>query len=285
MCSESRDIPAMTREFMEHYYQGDVDWLDAVTTDDFVCIAAQSGQFLMSKAEVLLLCRDIPHVLMSNPVYRLSAESGGVYVVDGRFLGFVDPSDGMAFAAEQRLTALWRETDQGLRMFHIHVSNPMEEPETGERFPVKFAKKAMRYIDLLSQQKYYLNQIELTDIDGVHHMLRLFDVISVEAKRQDVLVRFAYTTIRVHEGIAKLADRIGLSADNGFVQVHRSFWVNVLYVQSVDGENAHLVTGELIPIAQRRRREIIASIQASRSMDRSAFAAAMAMESEISEEQ
>ncbi|NMM94055.1 LytTr DNA-binding domain-containing protein [Bifidobacterium sp. DSM 109957] len=250
---------------MEHYYQGDADWLDASTTDDFVCLGAQSDQFLLTKADVLSLCREMPHVLMSSKMYRQSARVGDVRVVDGRFMGFLAPEEGsMAFAAEQRLTALWRETDEGLRMFHIHVSNAMSEPEEGERFPIKFATKAMQYINLVSLQKHYLNQIEVVDIDGVYHMLRLFDVISVEAKRQDVLVRYGYTTIRVHEGIAKLAERIGLNAGNGFVQVHRSFWVNVLYVETVDGESVHLATGELVPIAQRRRREIINQIQSVR---------------------
>ena len=249
---------------MGHFYQGDVDWLDASITDDFVCVGAQSDQFLMTKADVLSTCQEMPHVLMSGKTYRLSARVGDVRVVDGRFMGFLDPAEGMAFAAEQRLTALWRETAEGLRVFHIHLSNAMSEPEAGERFPIAFATKAMQYIDLMSLQKHYLNQIDVVDIDGVYHMLRLFDIISVEAKRQDVLVRYGYTTIRVHEGIAKLAKRIGLNAGNGFVQVHRSFWVNALYVESVDGENVHLSTGELVPIAQRRRREIVRQIQSVR---------------------
>lgn len=263
--TDSYDAPAMTLHFMKAFYQGDVEWLSEALADDFVGIGAQSDQFALTKHDVLINCTHMPRMVMSDCDFRQVTKTGTMRVVDGRYSAYVDPSERMTFASEQRVSSVWREESDGLRMIHAHLSNPMERVLEGERFPSTYAKKTMRYLELVGQQKHYRNQIELVDVGGTQHMLRMFDIVSIEAKRQDCLIRLVDRTLRVHEGFARLAVRAGLSVASGFVQVHRSFWVNVLYVQSVGTEDVLLTTGDRVPIARRRRREILDAIHAART--------------------
>lgn len=259
------DAPAMTLRFMKAFYQGDVEWLAGALADDFVGIGAQSDQFALTKRDVLVNCTHMPRIIMSDCDFRQVTKTGPMRIVDGRYNAYVDPSERMAFASEQRVSSMWREESDGLRMVHAHLSNPMGQTVAGECFPSTYAKKTMRYFELVGRQEHYRNQIDLMDVDGTRHMPRMFDIVFIEAKKQDCLIHLTDRTIRVHEGFARLAVRAGLGVASGFVQVHRSFWVNVLYVRSVGSEDVSLTTGDCVPIARRRRREILDAIHAART--------------------
>lgn len=259
------DAPAMTLRFLKAFYQGDVEWLAGVLADDFVGIGIRSDQFALTKRDVLVDCAHMPRIVMSDCDFRQIAATKAIRVVEGRYSAYVDPSERMVFAAEQRISLVWREGPDGLCAVHTHVSNPMGRSLDGERFPSTYAKRTMRYFELVGRQEHYRNQIDLVDVDGTQHMPRMFDIAFIEAKKQDCLIHLEDRTIRVHEGFARLAVRAGLGVSSGFVQVHRSFWVNVLYVRSVGAEDVLLTTGERVPIARRRRREILEAIHAART--------------------
>lgn len=255
----------MTLRFMKAFYQGDIAWLEEALADDFVGIGAQSDQFALTKHDVLANCARMPRIIMSDCDFQQIAKTGATRVVEGRYSAYVDPSEHMAFASEQRVSSVWREEDDRLRLIHAHLSNPMERSLEGESFPSAYARRTLRYFELVGRQEHYRNQIDLVDVDGTRHMPRMFDVVFIEARKQDCLIRLTDRTIRVHEGFARLAVRAGLGVASGFVQVHRSFWVNVLYVRSVGAEDVVLTTGDRVPIARRRRREILEAIHAART--------------------
>lgn len=261
---DSYDTAAMTKEFMHRFFAGDVEWCAAALAPDAVIIGAQSNQFMANVQTMLNVAEQLPKVVFLDETYGQITKCGDMRVVCGRFVAYIAPGSGRddeAFAAEQRVTAIWFESSEGMRIIHLHVSNPMVGPGKQESFPDVVANQAMWYINLLTEQKHFRARVDLQDSDGVHHVLRLFDIVMLEAKLRDTLIHEANAVLHVRDGIGSVVRRLGLDAEHGFVQVHRSFWVNVLYVKEIQKDCIMMVTGHEIPISVRRRAEIAESIR------------------------
>lgn len=57
------------------------------------------------------------------------------------------PSTGISLRVHQRVTTVFRQTEQDLRCCHIHISNPYEEMVDDDvGFPVKLARQSYQYL-------------------------------------------------------------------------------------------------------------------------------------------
>lgn len=91
----------------------------------------------------------------------------------------------------------------------------------------------------------------MRDAEGRVHLLTLTDIVYLEAKGQNTMVHGTSGEFRVHDTLSGTCARLGLDEERGFVRVHRSFTVNMLYVVSV-GDELLLSTGATVPAPRRR---------------------------------
>ena len=62
-----------------------------------------------------------------------------VYICTGKMWISTHPSTGMSLRVHQRITTVWKQSDEGFRCHHIHISNPYSEMEPSDvGFPEKW---------------------------------------------------------------------------------------------------------------------------------------------------
>lgn len=249
-----------TCDLIHHFYAGDVEWLRTVLHPDCSGIGAQSDQYGITVNDIVSNAHAMPDVVFEGEAYNQVYEDSAVVIVMGRYDAYTAPGQDMAFADEQRMTVVWQKSPERLRAVHWHLSNPMRFVHEGERFPVIAAKEAFRSIALMSEQNSEDASISVRDINGSSYHFKLYDIVYVESSKHNVVIHLSdggrYT---VHQGLAELAKEAKLRDDTGFVQVHRSYWVNALYVRGID-DAVVLTNGTRLPIPKRRKNDVRARI-------------------------
>lgn len=102
----------------------------------------------------------------------------------------------------------------------------------------------------------WVNRPLCVSAGNIVHLIAPSEIRYVESDRR-VLHVHAATTIDTYATIGRLVELLPSS----FVQCHKSYLVNLEYVSAFTGERIILVTGESVPVSQRRRiatREAIA---------------------------
>lgn len=260
---------ALAQEFAHRFYNGETDWICSVLTPDFTWIGAQEGQYCfdadMFRETHVEICKAMPRCVMTQEEYRSVLQSKDTVVVAGQHLMYSDPMMSMAFASRQRVTFVWREVEGGeLRLWHLHASDPLTASQPNEAFPVGYARETYRYAMVMANQKSYQNSSELRDVNGNVQMVRLSDVVYLEASRQSTVVYCLSKAFRVREGITRVAQVLSGQTGRGLVCVHRSYYVNALYVDTIRRDDILMTSGQTVPISTRRYAEACAAISRAR---------------------
>lgn len=268
----ARNAVAATEEFVHRFWSGDVKWCASVLAPEFTWIGAQIEQmnldakgFVKTHAAIM---KEAPRVVLMNEKYtHVASPSPQVYVVLAEYYGYTEPTNNEAFASTQRCTFVWKQAPQGLRLVHYHVSNPLMLSKRGENFPTSFSKDVYRYTLLLSSKRCYRSTVELRDILGNIHVLRLAEIVYLEAQKQSTIVHTSDGSFRLREGISKVMDKLNESDSIAFVRIHRSYVVNPLYVRTIQAEDIELSDGQVLPLSARRRGEATELIGKARSIN------------------
>lgn len=214
----------------------------------------------MSHAEVAARA-----IALTQEEYRPLLLSEDMVIMAGQYLVYSDPTMSMVFASRQRLTLVWCAGEDGeLRLGHLHASNPLTVARPNEPFPVGYARETYRYAMVMANQKSYQNSSELCDVNGNVQMVRLSDVVYLEASRQSTIVHCLSKVFRVRDGIARVAQTLSGKTGRGLVCVHRSYYVNALYVDTIRRGDILLTDGQVVPISTRRYAEACAAIASAR---------------------
>lgn len=73
----------------------------------------------------------------------------------------------------------------------------------------------------------------------------------IESDRRKVRIHLQGEVIETYASLAELADRLPAS----FARCHKGFLVNMDYIEEVQSSDIRLVTGEMVPLSQRKRLE------------------------------
>lgn len=260
---------ALTREFVHRFYNGETDWICRMLTPDFTWIGAQEEQYCfdidMFRKTHAAICEAMPRCVMTQEEYRPVLTGEDMVIVIGQYLAYTDPTMSMVFASRQRLTLVWCAGEDGdLRLGHLHAFNPLTVNQPGEAFPIGYARETYRYAMVMANQKSYQNSSELRDASGNIQMVRLSDVVYLEASRQSTIVHCLSKVFRVREGIARVSRTLSGKTGRGLVCVHRSYYVNALYVDTIRREDVLLTNGQAVPISTRRYAEACSAIAQAR---------------------
>lgn len=254
MASEDRtEAERLTCELIHRFYDGDGAWVREAMLPDSLSIGAQADQYELTVDDIVANADAMPSVVFASESYRQVYGDDAVSVVMAEFGVYTAPGQELALADTQRMSVVWVATDEGPKVQHWHVSNPMRLAREGERFPGAAGHEAFRAMALMAEQQRYRSVVNVQDTSGVIHQFKLYDVVYVEASRHNVVIHLSDgSECVIHQGIGELARQARLHAEGGFVQVHRSYWVNALYVRSVDAE-VELTNGVRLPVPERRR--------------------------------
>lgn len=268
----AHEVLALTKDFVRHFWSGDVKWCASVLAPEFIWIGAQAEQMGLNASNFekthSAIIKEAPHVALMNEKYSLiDIPAPKVFITTAEYFGYTEPTAQEAFAGAQRCTFIWKQTPQGLKLVHYHVSNPLSVSKKGENFPTSFSKEVYRYTLLLSSRRCYRSTVELKDILGNVHVLRLAEIVYLEAQKQSTIVHTSEGSFRLREGITKVADMLNEVDPVALVRIHRSYVVNPLYVKTIKSDAIELTTKQTLPLSNRRRSEATELIAKARNAE------------------
>lgn len=150
---------AMTQLLMEEFFNNNLDYVLNRLHSQIVWIGAAAGEYYKGYQEVrseLLKLSDIPRCILTNQEYRLIFQDALTCTVAGTYVGYTSPESKEIFSARQRVTFLWIEEGNSLKILHMHVSNPLELQEPEENFPHKAGSLTYQYMEKLLKEKSIL---------------------------------------------------------------------------------------------------------------------------------
>lgn len=137
----------------------------------------------------------------------------------GRLWISTDPSTGISLRVHQRVTLGFRETDQGLRCCHIHISNPYQETMDDDvGFPTHMAQQSYEYLQEQVEQKRreaaqemeFYQRLSYSDpLTGMFNRNRLNKKMDEWFQNRSTQLGVAYFDLN---GLKEVNDQLGHSA-------------------------------------------------------------------------
>lgn len=144
---EEHEIITFANNILTKYFcEGDIDYLISTLSQDIIWLGAGEKQRAEGKEEVsrhfqegkedLILCN------MWDERYVVTRLGSDYYLCEAESMLEAKPDTGMNMHTRQRITFIFRSTENGLEAMHIHNSVPLSAMGDEELFPVEAAKEA-----------------------------------------------------------------------------------------------------------------------------------------------
>lgn len=241
----------LTRELLHAFYNREVTQFTHFLSDDFTWFGAFDFQCTNGKEEFLEAIKselEFMAFTMDNEEYSIVARDRDTFVLCCKFDLYCKLPDGSSIETNTRLTVVWRHTEEGMQIAHVHGSNvensPLLQPATGEK------GQQSDFLDYFQQTSEVLlsKKIMFRTPRGEHIVLYERDIYYLKAEGQHTILytkddSFVVTGIlRLHHD--KLADF--------FHRVHKSYIVNTLYISSICRYKILLSNQVELPISKER---------------------------------
>lgn len=252
------DAINLTSECLRRFWQKDSSLVLNHLADDIVWIGAQDAEFLLgfekTRDDLLAAEKEIPPCILLNAEFQAVSIGPRTCIVTGKYLTTTDETADFFLQGMQRCTFVWEKSSDGMRIHHIHVSNPLGELQlTGEeRFPTTMGKLAHHYMEKKIKCLTESRKISVLGENGMIHTLILSEILYISAFSKDSIITTSSSEILVKKSISQLQQLLG----NDFISVHRSYLVNPDFVASIERYTVTMVNGEHIPIPQKKYNEI-----------------------------
>lgn len=151
-CFSEREVIALTSFITHKYYcENDVESIISLLDRDVVWLGTAEHEYAAGLDTVAGIFRrfagQVPKCDISGEEYSALPLGPDACMCAGRLWIATAPSTGISLRVHQRITTVFRQTEQGLRCCHIHVSNPYEEMVDDDiGFPVKLARQSYQYL-------------------------------------------------------------------------------------------------------------------------------------------
>lgn len=254
-----QEMIRLSQECLAHFWQLDAEFVIRYFDKNILWIGSVQSQYMEGREAAAKDFRDIMGEL--NPCHLLqqeftvTANSGDVCVIAGRYLTTTDDEVGYFLQVQQRCTFVWETGKEGPKLKHCHISNPMGELAVaeGEKFPNAIGQMSKKYWDFRLAAIQDRKRIVATDKSDVVHFLSPHEVVYTKANRKNCVI---YTTtgqeIHARMSITEFLEKAG----SGFSAVHRSYALNNAYISLIQKYEVIMADGSRIPIPERRYKEI-----------------------------
>lgn len=249
----------LTRECLDHFWQRDCKYAVNYFADDVIWVGSRQDQYIIGKKEAQTdLENDILELQpchLLNAEFNVVASTPKVCVVTGRYLVTTGECADYFLQVQQRCTFVWKLTNDGLRISHIHISNPMGELSLreNERFPNYVGKMAHRYlINHALKSKEIASPLCITGDGGSLFFIHLSEILYISASKRNAVIFTVNGQIPVRESISDIAAK----SNDKLISIHRSFLVNPDYISSVERFTVTMTDGSKLPIPEKKFNEL-----------------------------
>lgn len=150
----------------KHYCENDVKAIiDLLDEDDcFSWFGAAEHEYAIGSNTVAGIFREFKGKVLKCRIreerYDVIEPAPHTYLVTGTYWVETDPSTNALIRVHQRIAMGFRTTEQGMRCFHIHLSNPYVEMAADDvGFPTKMTKHSYAYLqEQIEEQKRKLDE-------------------------------------------------------------------------------------------------------------------------------
>ena len=263
MKSIELDTIELTRECLARFWQRDYHFAAQYFTDDITWIGSRQEQFIIGKKDVeddlVYDTKALQPCHLLNAEFLVVASTPKMCVITGRYLVTTDESVEYFLQVQQRCTFVWKNTSNGLKISHIHVSNPMGELSLAEneKFPDSIGKMAHRYlINHAMKPQKSVTTLRITGDGGSLCFIQLSEVLYVTACGRNAVVFTPNGQVSVRESISD----IEAQAQGELISVHRSHLVNPDYISSVERFTVTMTDGSKLPIPEKKFNDLRAEL-------------------------
>ena len=256
------DAISLSSECLRRFWQKDLDFVLQYFSDDVMWIGAQHDEFLLdfetTKADLAAAVAEIPPCVLLNAEFHATSCGSKSCTVIGTYLTTTDKTADFFLQNVQRCTFVWEKTSDGMKIRHLHVSNPLGELQLAEmeRFPVTMGKMAQVYMQRQIQRLTDSRRITVPGENGSTYVLSHADILYLSAFSKDTIITTYGGEFLVKKGISELQKLL----DAQFFPIHRSHIVNFNFVASLERYTITMIDGEKLPIPQKKFNEIRAAL-------------------------
>ncbi len=173
MCDEDMfRVENFARNYAKKIYvDHDFSDLPSLFEPGAVGIGAGSEQFFLGREAITAFLNELGGIMppgchIEDEFYHTTRLGSDTYMVNGRYIVFTNPEQGMLLRAQQRSSMIIRERDGELRFVLIHHSNPYQELVHGENFPFAMGQESYRYLQkelggLREELEHRRNQLQV----------------------------------------------------------------------------------------------------------------------------
>lgn len=247
----------LTSDIMTTYWQGDLSILIPHMDKDIMWIGSCNQEYMYGAEMMLTYIRknlkEAPPVYLDGCEYKVVEQDARSCVVVGRYRAYTKPDSGCVLSEKQRVTFVWKNTDEGLKIVHLHLSNTLHIQDEDEHFPTKAGKETYEYMQGLLENTSHNDVIPIKDVNGVINMIHFREIVYLESKRNYLLLHKAGTDTAIE--FRDTLDHFSNKLPPEFARVRRNIVANLTYAKSLDGMVLHLVDGShfIVPITKRAK--------------------------------
>lgn len=196
---------------------------------------------------------------MENEEFLITENEGNTCTVIGRYLVVSDDEAPGMVASEQRCVAVWKQTDEGLRLLHLSTTSPIAEVAVNddEHFvrSIGTTMKKIFFRRLNAENRKYL----FTMRDGDIVTLREYSILYFEAQKKHSYLVTKDRTLELQESFSTVRKKT--EASEAFLQISRSFLVNVWHIEKISGTAITMDNGEIVHFPDKKKTQIIEELR------------------------
>ena len=206
----------------KHYCENDAEAIILLMDRDVIWLGTAENEYAAGLETVAGIFRQfagqVPKCDISGEEYSVLPLGPDACMCAGRMWIATAPSTGISLRVHQRITTVFRKTEQGLRCCHIHISNPYEEMADDDiGFPVKLARQSYQYLQeqieaqkrQIAAQTATLQRMSFEDaLTGVYNRNKFNQVVD----SRDPISRLGVACFDLN-GLKEANDRLGTAPE------------------------------------------------------------------------
>lgn len=253
----------LTSELLRDFHRMNPNTVFDLCDENVTWIGAQKEQFIIGKKafrkELDQVVADMFMCHMENEEFLITENEGNTCTVIGRYLVVSDDEAPGMVASEQRCVAVWKQTDEGLRLLHLSTTSPITEVAVNddEHFvrSIGTTMKKIFFRRLNAENRKYL----FTMRDGDIVTLREYSILYFEAQKKHSYLVTKDRTLELQESFSTVRKKT--EASEAFLQISRSFLVNVWHIEKISGTAITMDNGEIVHFPDKKKTQIIEELR------------------------
>jgi len=120
--------------------------------------------------------------------------------------------------------------------------------------PISFKRLKIELDDWLHKQSRDQEPFVVIKNDKGSYKVLLKDLAYIETSNRNALVHTKSENLICYKKLKVLETELG---NNGFSRCHSSYIVNLAYIENIEKTDAKLITGDIVPISQTKRKDFM----------------------------